>query len=235
MSANDYPYEEGGYTLYSYAKCPYAQRALRALYAANVQHKHVEIDLANRPSWYGQVNPHLKVPALRTPNGTVLIESLVISEYIADAFPDSGLLPTDALERAHMRLFIDVFSTHIVPNIYATLRAATREDQERCKRLLEEGIAMASRELVKQWQRCKTRGPLWLGSTVSLAEIDTISFVNQLAGPAHWRGFAVPQTQEFAAFNEWVDAFSRHPVYMKFSVPDKDVADVIRFYVPEAN
>ncbi|KAJ1795694.1 hypothetical protein LPJ56_007307, partial [Coemansia sp. RSA 2599] len=79
--SSEYPYEEAGYTLYSNYACPFAQRALRAFHVAKVPYKLVEIDLQNKPTWYHLVNPQLKVPALRTPSGDLLIESLVISEF----------------------------------------------------------------------------------------------------------------------------------------------------------
>ncbi|KAJ2013317.1 Glutathione S-transferase omega-1, partial [Coemansia sp. S680] len=76
MSATTYPFKENAYTLYSYALCPYAQRAVRAFNIAKVPYVVEEIDLKNKPDWYHLVNPQLKVPALRTPDGTILIESL---------------------------------------------------------------------------------------------------------------------------------------------------------------
>ena len=42
-----------------------------------------------------------------------LAESLVILEFIADLYPDSGLLPKDPVERARVRFFIDGFSTKV--------------------------------------------------------------------------------------------------------------------------
>jgi glutathione S-transferase len=42
-----------------------------------------------------------------------IAESLVILEFIADLYPDSGLLPKDPVERARVRFFIDAFSTKV--------------------------------------------------------------------------------------------------------------------------
>ena len=42
-----------------------------------------------------------------------LAESVVILEFIADLYPDSGLLPKDPVDRARVRFFIDVFSTNV--------------------------------------------------------------------------------------------------------------------------
>ena len=42
-----------------------------------------------------------------------LTESLVILEFVADLYPDSGLLPKDPVDRARVRFFIDAFSTKV--------------------------------------------------------------------------------------------------------------------------
>ena len=44
-----------------------------------------------------------------------ITESLVILEFIADLYPDSGLLPKDPVERARVRFFIDALSTKVFP------------------------------------------------------------------------------------------------------------------------
>ncbi|KAJ2780627.1 hypothetical protein GGI15_003477 [Coemansia interrupta] len=232
MSAATYPFAENTYTLYSYAGCPFAQRTLRALEVAKVPHEVVEIDLANKPSWYHLVNPQLKVPALRTPSGDILIESLVTSEYVAEEFPDSQLLPSSSVERAQLRLFVEIFSSQIIPNIYGTLRAATAEEQEKKKQALLQGIREVSRELERQWERSSGKGgPLWYGDRFSLAEVDTVSFVNQLVGPEHYRGFKVPDTDEFKAFHRWFNEASKRPEYKKFSQDSQTIINNVQKFV----
>jgi glutathione S-transferase len=53
---------------------------------------------------YLRLNPNALVPTL-VDNGTVIIESTVICEYLDDAYPEPPLRPRDALGRAHMRLW----------------------------------------------------------------------------------------------------------------------------------
>lgn len=74
-------------TFYTNGACPYAQRAAIALKEVGAEYEPVEIDLQNKPSWYKDINPELKVPALNT-EGQNVAESLVIIEYINDRFPD---------------------------------------------------------------------------------------------------------------------------------------------------
>ncbi|WP_299727392.1 glutathione S-transferase [uncultured Tateyamaria sp.] len=47
--------------------------------------------------------PARLVPAMRTPEGTVVGESMAMAETLAEAFPDRGMWPTDAGARATAR------------------------------------------------------------------------------------------------------------------------------------
>ncbi|MET0502215.1 MAG: glutathione S-transferase family protein [Candidatus Binatia bacterium] len=53
---------------------------------------------------YLNLNPNAVVPTL-VDNGTVVIESTVICEYVDDAYPEPRLRPNDAADRARMRLW----------------------------------------------------------------------------------------------------------------------------------
>jgi glutathione S-transferase len=53
---------------------------------------------------YLKLNPNAVVPTL-VDNGTAIIESTVINEYLDDAYPEPRLKPTDAAGRARMRLW----------------------------------------------------------------------------------------------------------------------------------
>ncbi|KAJ2781180.1 hypothetical protein H4R18_003050 [Coemansia javaensis] len=235
MSAAEYPHAENGYTLYSWPTCPYAQRAIRALSAAKVPYALETIDLNNKPAWYSLVNPRLKVPALRTPDGTVLIESLVIAEYIAEQFPEAGLLPGDPLARAQLRLFIERFDAEYSPPFYRALRAADKAEQEEQKRLLLAAIRGISAELERQWARPGgAGGPFWAGDRWTYAEVVLSSFLPQLASLDHYRGFSVPETDEYAAFHRWRQAIWAHPEFVKANPDVNDIIKGHKKFVPGA-
>jgi glutathione S-transferase len=44
-----------------------------------------------------------------------LNESLVLVEFVADLFPESGILPKDPVKRAKARIFVDAVSTKFAP------------------------------------------------------------------------------------------------------------------------
>ncbi|KAF8261501.1 hypothetical protein EI94DRAFT_1780222 [Lactarius quietus] len=112
---------------YTAKVCPYAQRVEIAFQEAKADVTRYEIDLANKPEWYAsRVNPASKVPAVvygspksdpenPTPESAKLAESLVLLEFIADLYPDSGLLPKDPVSRARVRFFIDAINSKLSP------------------------------------------------------------------------------------------------------------------------
>src|SRR5678815_4482205 len=53
---------------------------------------------------YVKLNPSAVVPTL-VDDGNVVIESTVINEYLDDAYPEPGLRPKNAADRARMRLW----------------------------------------------------------------------------------------------------------------------------------
>ncbi|KAI0777317.1 hypothetical protein BD413DRAFT_175854 [Trametes elegans] len=128
-------------TLYTAKICPFAQRTEIALAEAKAQYTRFEIDLQNKPDWYAsKVNPASKVPAIAyggpevppdqpSPESVKLAESLVLVEFVADLFPESGILPADPVKRAQARFFIEGVSSKLIPTWYGYfLRNAPVED-----------------------------------------------------------------------------------------------------------
>jgi glutathione S-transferase len=58
-------------------------------------------------------------PEYPTPESAKIAESLVLLEFVADMYPDSGLLPQDLVERARVRSFIDVVSNKLFASYIA--------------------------------------------------------------------------------------------------------------------
>ena len=54
-------------------------------------------------------------PENPSPESEKIAESLVLLEFVADLYPDSGLLPKDPVQRARVRFFIDAASNKANP------------------------------------------------------------------------------------------------------------------------
>ncbi|KAH7912763.1 hypothetical protein BJ138DRAFT_1112060 [Hygrophoropsis aurantiaca] len=98
-----------------------------ALAEAKVPHKVHDVDIFNKPDWFiSKVYPVGKVPVVTyggpdvdpenpSPLSEKIAESAVILEFIADLYPDSGLLPKDPVARANVRFIVETFNSQFVP------------------------------------------------------------------------------------------------------------------------
>ncbi|KAI0712662.1 thioredoxin-like protein [Earliella scabrosa] len=116
--------QPGQITLYSNFYSPFGHRVLIALEEAGAQYTTYAIHYPNTPSWFVDINPVKKVPAITYggppsppeaphPEAARIAESLVIVEFLAELFPASGLHPSDLVQRARARHTITVFETQV--------------------------------------------------------------------------------------------------------------------------
>ncbi|XP_049831741.1 pyrimidodiazepine synthase-like [Schistocerca gregaria] len=103
------PVEAGKLRLYSMLYCPYAQRARLALAAKGVPFEMVDINLKNKPEWYSKVHPEAKVPALEMAGGEVVVESVDISDYLNQKYPEPPLWSTDQDKNLHHKHLLETF------------------------------------------------------------------------------------------------------------------------------
>lgn len=64
---------------------------------------------------YLAINPRGKVPALRLPDGSVLVENIAIQVYAARLNPAAGLLPADPVGEARVLAIMAYFATAVHP------------------------------------------------------------------------------------------------------------------------
>ncbi|KAK4056500.1 hypothetical protein OIO90_002347 [Microbotryomycetes sp. JL221] len=159
--------------LYTAKICPWAQRATLALHEVGANYEHVEIDLANKPSWYTSMNPASKVPVLQLDNddntSIKIPESNVIMELVADLYPGQ-LLPQDPIKRAEARYFVERFNQVISTPFYSVILRG------------EESAAKCLMYGVKEIQDLlnKNKGDFALGDKVTLADIGVWPFVARI-------------------------------------------------------
>ena len=121
-------------TLYDAARCPYCARVRIVLAEKGIAYEPVEVDLDDRPAWIYDLNPKGRVPVLDE-DGLVLPESLVISEYLEERYPEPPLWPADAAERAFGRLLVFRFDQLSKPYY------ALRREQEGARERLDAELA----------------------------------------------------------------------------------------------
>ncbi|KAI0703267.1 hypothetical protein C8Q76DRAFT_684415 [Earliella scabrosa] len=109
-------------TVYVAIDSPFSHRLPLALREANIPYSTIWIDLLNKPEWFEKKIPYIVYggPELHedeapSPDAVAFGESLVILEFLADLYPNAGLLPADPALRAKARLFAHAVETKFIP------------------------------------------------------------------------------------------------------------------------
>ncbi|MFJ4348791.1 maleylacetoacetate isomerase [Pseudomonas sp. NPDC089401] len=92
--------------LYTYYRSTSSYRVRIALALKGLDYQAVPVNLLKgeqRGVDYVALNPHGRVPALRTDAGQLLLQSPAIIEYLEEVYPQPALLPVDATARAKVR------------------------------------------------------------------------------------------------------------------------------------
>ncbi|XP_017134993.1 pyrimidodiazepine synthase isoform X1 [Drosophila miranda] len=121
--------DDGVLRLYSMRFCPYAHRVHLVLDAKNIPHHNIYINLQAKPDWFTKMSSTAKVPALevvKEGENSVLIESLVICDYLDEMYPEVPLYPTDPLKKAQDKILVQRFG-HFITSLYKMLLDDKRE------------------------------------------------------------------------------------------------------------
>ncbi len=168
--------------LYGFWRSIATYRVRLALVAKALEFEEVSINLLNghqhEPDFLA-INPGGAVPALEI-DGTILVQSTAIIEFLDERFPDQPLLPVDPLERAFARvLALDtVADAHplIVPRVRKALAEQFRADDIA---ITSWSAGWLSRTLRTFEERLEGRAlaPFVFGNTLSMADIAIKSHV----------------------------------------------------------
>ncbi|KAI0050796.1 glutathione S-transferase [Auriscalpium vulgare] len=109
--------------------CPYVQRTWIALEEKGIAYEYKEVDPYRKEKHFLDINPKGLVPAVEY-HGKPLYESLILCEFLEDAFPSTPrLLPADPFARAHSRLWMDHISKAIASAFIRLLQAQDPDKQ----------------------------------------------------------------------------------------------------------
>lgn len=156
------------------------------------------------------INPKGLVPAIEY-EGKPLYESLVICEFLEDAYPDHKpqQLPSDPYDRAVVRLWVDYVKKSVIPAWFPLVQAQDKEKQEKSLKTFINALKTVSEK--------KKPGPYFLGNEWSL--VDTI------IAPWAVRDYIITEHRGYrrqdvsAAWEEWAKGLeSRESVLKTASV-----------------
>jgi glutathione S-transferase len=234
---------EGKVTFYSNPICPFAHRAWMSLVQKGIDHEFVLIPLSGElnkmkaggveacPQWAStgktleeiqkikddykaNVNSTGEVPTLGI-GGKFIAEADVVSEFIHDAFPQSGpaLFPSNAFERASTRGYYKILSGSLgVMALYGLLKnqdpALDETKRDNVYKGLQKFCEMASAD-----------GPFFLGEQISFADMMLAPFFDRFRGtlPA-FRGVELVPTDHEAypwakRLSVWATAIEANPSF----------------------
>ena len=160
-----------------------------------------DVDLesaAQRDENYASINPQQKVPALVTPSGETLTESVAILLTLDERHPEAELLPKDAADRAQALRWLLFVATEIYPiveiNDYPERFSPTRETVA--------GVRDNARSLWrKRWllvEQESAATPYLLRSGFCLTDI-YIAVVSRWAQQDTWRTENLPKVERLTA------------------------------------
>ena len=151
--------------LYNTQRCPYARRTRIVLHEKGIDFETHEVDLANKSEEFLEASPTGKVPVIVV-DGESLYESNVVNQYLDEVTDQPKLMPEDANQRAHARIWMAFAGTDFFPEVFVASVGRERGYQE--VRISEafEKLETALRKLEERLE-----GRDYLADEFSLADI----------------------------------------------------------------
>ncbi len=196
-------------TLYSFFRSSASYRVRIALALKGLPYRTVSIpmrDHSHRKDSYRSINPQQRLPTLELDDGTRLIQSLAIIEYLDAVHPELRVIPQEPLARARVQAVAQIIGCDIHPlnNIgvreilTAKFGAEEKKLDEWTTYWIHEGFA-AIENLIEP-------GKYAFGDTISLADICIVPQVYNA------RRYKVPLDQ-FPRIMAVEAEASRHPAF----------------------
>jgi glutathione S-transferase len=169
--------------LYNSPLSPYATRVRMQFYLKGINAELVAVPAGgSHTPEYAKINPLEKIPTLDD-NGFYLPESSAIGEYIEDTHPTPSLRPTDAKERAKMRVIYNIADQYILAPLFELFEQTNPKTRD--AKIVDEQITALSKAL-SGLEHFISGGKYAIGTTATLADcalVPSLFFVNAI-GPA---------------------------------------------------
>ncbi|KAI0079304.1 glutathione S-transferase C-terminal-like protein [Panus rudis PR-1116 ss-1] len=201
--------------------CPYVQRVWIALEERGIPYQYKEVNPYKKEKHFLDINPKGLVPAIEY-QGKALYESLILVEFLEDAYPDHipHLLPKDPYTRAYVRIWVDHINKQIVPGFMRLIQAQDVEKQNAAREDLYKGL----RTLVE-----KVRGPYFLGEEFSLVDVALAPWVLRDYISKENRGYSREAVGE--SWVKYAHALETRPSVVKTQSDKEHYAEIYARYL----
>ena len=144
----------------------------------SIPYQYIEVNPYHKPETLLRLNPKGLVPTLEF-DGKPLYESTIICEFLEDQYPNHGLtlLPSDAFEKAKMRIWINYVTTEVVTGFHRFLQYQSGQAPDSLNDVRQEYL----NTLKQLTQAMNKEGPFFLGKEPML-----IDFVLGPWAIRHW-------------------------------------------------
>jgi maleylacetoacetate isomerase len=184
-----------------------------------VPHQLVTIDMLggeHHGEPFKSVNPQGVIPALRTSDGQVLVQSLAILEYLEEFEPSPALLPPDPAGRARVRglALIHAADSHplLVPRVRAHLQKDAGLDDAAVQRWVDRALYSGLDAIEKLLAHSPETGQFCHGDQPTMADITLMSHLLAM-GFFKCDASAYPTANRIARTCETLEAFAiSHPL-----------------------
>ena len=199
--------------IYSFDKCPFAQRTRMALIEKGLDFELIEIDVYNKPDWFLEISPYGKVPVL-VHEGRTIYESAIINEYLEEKYPEVALMPEDYYERARARIWIDYCSNYYLPACTRLLRDHQDDDRQ------QQNLKIVGDRLLYIEKECFAKndsGVFWMGEQLTLVDLHYAPFFERFGAYEHL--FDAKWPKECKKIRSWWDAMQDRQSYLETFLP----------------
>ena len=217
-----------GLTLYGGWFCPFVQRVWILLTEKSIPYQYIEINPYKKEQHFLDLNPRGLVPTLSiaepTQNGEdatgkingkpvkekVLFESSVILDYLDDIYHDDSFYPSNAYEKARMKLWMDHASSRIVPAFYRFLQHTPEKEYS-----LDSAREEFTKHVLTWIKEADPTGPFANGKQISMADVVVIPWAMRIFLIDHYKGGSgvptkaesIPEGEDKEAWERWVKWF----------------------------
>ncbi|THH30883.1 hypothetical protein EUX98_g3328 [Antrodiella citrinella] len=187
--------------------CPYVQRTWITLEERGIPYQYKEVNPYHKEKHFLDINPKGLVPAVEY-KGKALYESLILCEFLDDAYPSykPTILPADPYTKAYVRIWVDYVTKNLTPGF---MRLVQAQDPEKRKEYVGELLA-AQRTLAEQ-----VKGPYFLGEEFGLVDVALAPWIARDYIVAQHRGCKREDAGE--AWKKYADNLAKRPSVLNTS------------------